>query len=82
MTQDPGSSVPEDPLAPLPDDLLDDDSPDSDGPSPSTEQADTPTAPSSRGDTGSDEPLLMKLSSPLPGPLSSTSTMLPAASVY
>jgi molecular chaperone GrpE len=56
MTPDTGSSVPEDPLAPLPDDLLDDDSSDSDGPSPSTEPADAPDAPTPRGGTGSDEP--------------------------
>jgi len=53
MTPDTGSSVPEDPLAPVPDDLLDSDSSASDRSAPVTKPAD-PSAASSPGDGGSD----------------------------
>jgi molecular chaperone GrpE len=50
MTPDTGSSVPEDPLAPVPDDLLDNDSTESDTPAPATKPAD-PSAASSPGES-------------------------------
>jgi molecular chaperone GrpE len=53
MTPDTGSSVPEDPLAPVPDDLLDSDSSAPDRSAPVTKPAD-PSAASSPGDGGSD----------------------------